>query len=336
MNYNTLWTPLFILAEKLKLRMPQTILRENMIPSTHIINLLQLSQLGLVYWGKHILMPVNIPLLSWLANRFFASFFPFRLFSSTDILIARPLKKRKSPITCSVIVPCKNERGHIEDIASRMPQLTQSTEIVFVDDKSDDNTADEMRRMQKLYPQHNILIVDGPGIGKAEAVRAGIHVSKGDIIAILDADLAVAPEELPKCIQPLLDSSADFVNTVRFVYPQDAGAMRFANIIGNRAFALVFTFLLRQRITDTLSGTKVFWREDYAHIDRLKTNWIWRDKWGDFEQLLGASKMGLKIVDIPVHYMERTYGKTKMNKRFQNGVHMLKLCLGGLLNLRFK
>lgn len=335
LNYNFLWEPVFKLAEKIGLRRPQPPQGQNMIPTHQVVNLLRLTNFQEVKWSSHVLVPIYIPVISNVFNRFLAPHFPFRYFSSTDVIVARPLIKPDRPICCSVIVPCKNEKGNIELLFKRIPKLADGTEMILIDDRSTDGTKEEMERCARLYTDLKIRIIEGPGICKAEAVRVACKQASGDIIAILDADLAVMPEELPKCIQPLLDGTADFVNTVRFVYPQEGRAMRWLNIVGNRVFAMIFTVLLRQRIGDTLSGTKVFWKKDYENIDRLKTHWIWRDQWGDFEQLLGASKLGLKIADIPVHYAERTYGDTKMKNRFKNGIHMLKLCLGGLIRLRF-
>lgn len=335
-NCNLLWEPLFYLGEKLRLRMPQSARRQNMVPTHHVINLLSLSRFQLVKWSSHILVPYFIPLVSWFFNRILASSFPFRYLSSTDIIIARPQITPPEPVTCSVIVPCKNEKGNIESLVRRIPALADETEIVLVDDRSSDGTGEEMRRCQKTWPDKKITVIEGPGISKGEAVRMGIEGAAGRLIAIFDADLAVLPEELPKCILPLLEGTADFVNTVRFVYPQQDGAMRWLNIAGNRGFSLLFTFLIRQRVSDTLCGTKVFWKEDYRNISGLKDYWLWRDRWGDFEQLLGASKLGLKIVEVPIHYAERTYGETKMKNRFQNGLHMLKLCLGGFIRLRLQ
>lgn len=334
-NYNFLWEPLFLFGEKIGVRMPQPLQRQNMVPSHHVANLLGVSGYEMVQWHPNLLLPIHIPLVAWFANKFCSRLFPFRWFASTDLLVARPVRQATRPVTVAVVVPCKNECDNIEAIVRRMPLLAEGTEIVFVDDRSTDGTGAEMRRCAAAYPHKAIRVVEGPGVSKAEAVRAGCHAARGDIVAVLDADLAVAPEELPKCIQPLLDGTADFVNTVRFVYPQQDRAMRWLNVAGNRLFALLFSCIIRQRIGDTLCGTKVFWKVDYRSIDAFKDFWIWRDQWGDFEQLLGASKMGCKIVDVPVHYARRRHGETKMQRRFWNGWHMFKLCLAGLWKLRF-
>ena len=336
LNYNYLWEPLFALGEKLRIRMQQPMARQNWV-STHVImDMLRLAGMETVRWDAHILIPFFIPFVSWFFNKFFSSVFPLRFLSITHILVARPMTTPPKPVTCSVVVPCKDERGHIRPIVERMVPVADRTELVFIDDCSTDGTGEEIEQLIREYPEKNIICVKGPGISKGDAVRAGFHAASGDILAILDADIAVAPEELPRCVDPIRYGYADFVNTVRFVYPQHVRAMRILNILGNKAFALLFSVMLLQRIGDTLCGTKVFWKRDYENIERYKNFWIWRDRWGDFEQLLGASKLGLKIVDVPVHYMERTYGETKMKNRLENGLQMLKVSLAGLFKLRLR
>jgi hypothetical protein len=335
-NNNYLWEPVFSIGEKLGLRVPQPVRKQNFVPTHVIEDMLVLAGMETVRWDAHILIPFFIPLVSWFCNKLFSSVFPFRLFSLVHILIARTRKTPPRPVKVSVVVPCKDEKGHIEPIIKRMVKTGDETELLFVDDRSTDGTGDEVRRCMELYPDIDIRCVEGPGISKGEAVRVGFEAASGDILAILDADIAVAPEELPKSVDPLIEGHADFVNTVRFVYPQQGGAMRWLNIMGNKVFAFIFSVILQQRIGDTLSGTKVFWKEDYKNIARYKNFWIWRDRWGDFEQLLGASKLGLKIMDVPVHYMERTYGVTKMKNRLENGILMLKVSFAGLFKLRLR
>jgi len=335
-NNSYLWEPLYSLGEKLRMRIPQPTQRQNWVPTHVILDMLRLSSMEMVRWDAHILVPFNVPGLAWFCNKFMASVWPWRFFSMVHVIVARVDAAPPKPVRCSIVVPCRNERGHIEGIVERMPPIGDETELVFVDDRSTDGTGDEVRRLIAAHPARRIVCIEGPGVSKGEAVRCGFRAATGDVLAILDADIAVAPEELPKCLAPLIEGHADFVNTVRFVYPQQTKAMRGLNVLGNKVFALIFSVLLQQRIGDTLCGTKAFWKKDYENIDRYRDFWTWRDRWGDFEQLLGASKLGLKIVDIPVHYMERTYGETKMKNRFENGLLMLKVCLAGLFKLRLR
>jgi hypothetical protein len=180
--------------------------------------------------------------------------------------------------------------------------------------------------MQALYPDREIRLIDGPSICKAENVWTGFRAARGDVLMILDADLTVMPEELPMFLRALTSRRGDFVNGSRLIYPMQQKAMKFANEIGNKFFGLMFSFLLDQRIKDTLCGTKVFWRRDWLRMEKNLGTWGIRDLWGDYELLFGASKLHLEIVEVPVHYQERIYGVTKMTRVFANGMRMLRIC----------
>jgi cellulose synthase/poly-beta-1,6-N-acetylglucosamine synthase-like glycosyltransferase len=180
--------------------------------------------------------------------------------------------------------------------------------------------------MQQLYPHRDIRLLDGPGICKAENVWTGFRGASGDVLMILDADLTVMPEELPSFFRALVNNTGEFVNGSRLVYPVPATAMKFFNQAGNRVFGMVFSYLLNQRFKDTLCGTKVLWRKDWEKIEKNLGSWGIRDLWGDYELIFGAWKLHLDIVEVPVHYQERTYGVTKMTRVFWNGVRMLRIC----------
>jgi hypothetical protein len=180
--------------------------------------------------------------------------------------------------------------------------------------------------MQALYPEKDIRLFDGPGVCKADNVWTGFRGAKGDILMILDADLTVMPEELPFFFQALVQNRGEFINGSRLVYPLPKTAMKFFNQLGNKVFGIVFSFLLRQRFKDTLCGTKAFWRKDWPRIERGIGSWGIRDMWGDYELILGASRLHLEIVEVPVHYQERIFGVTKMTRVFWNGVRMFRIC----------
>ena len=188
--------------------------------------------------------------------------------------------------------------------------------------------------MQK-YPEKDIKLVNGPGICKADNVWTGFDNASGDIMLILDADLTVIPEELPYFYEAIAKGRGEFINVSRLVYPMHEEAMRILNIIGNKFFSILFSYILDNPIKDTLCGTKVVWREDFAKIKRLRGSWGIKDRWGDYELIFGAAKNHLKIIDLPVHYMERTYGETKMTNRMKNGWIMLRMCMVSLLKIKF-
>jgi hypothetical protein len=325
-NYNQLWQPILELASKVGLR--SRFVDPNWVSENDVRNFLKLAGFRPVRKHRLVLFPKWIPILSALMNDWLARLPGLRRLCLMQVIVARlvPNPQEENDISVSVIVPCRNEADNVQPAVERIPSMGMQTEIIFCDDKSTDGTANEVRRMQALYPDKNIRLVEGPGICKAENVWTGFRASRGDVLMILDADLTVSPEELPTFFRALVSSRGDFVNGSRLVYPMQRDAMKFANMMGNKFFSLVFSYLLDQRIKDTLCGTKVLWRKDWVRMEHSLGSWGIQDHWGDYELLFGASKLNLDIVEVPVHYQERIYGVTKMTMVFSNGMRMLRIC----------
>ena len=333
-TYNYLWEPLIRLAQRLHLKIPQT--EQNWLSEHDLIGLLTLSGFEWLETYRTALFPRYVPLVSAFVNRVVAKLPFIGRLCMIEVLVARAIPKPvdAAEVSVSVIVPCKDERGNIESAVVRMPELGRSTEVIFCDDKSTDGTAGEVRRLQRLYPERNIRLVDGPGICKSKNVWKGFEAATGDILMILDADLTVMPEELPYFMHAITRGGAEFVNGSRLVYPIPKAAMKAANVMGNKFFGAVFSYLLGQRIKDTLCGTKVLWRSDWERIRPMIGTWGTLDRWGDYELLFGAAKLNLRILDQPVHYQERTFGATKMTKVFKHGLTMLRMCVHGFRRLK--
>ena len=322
-NYNQLWQPILEIASKIGLR--SRFVEPNWVSENDIRNFLKLAGFQPVRKHRLMLFPKWIPIVSAFLNDFVGRLPALRRLCLMQVIVARPIQSRRSEteLSVSVVIPCRNEVGNVQPAVERVPEMGKSTEIVFCDDKSTDGTADEVRRMQVLYPLKDIRLVEGPGVGKAENVWCGFRAARGDVLMILDADLAVMPEELPAFLRALATSPGSFVNGCRLVYPMRQGAMKFANMVGNKLFGLIFSFLLDQRIKDTLCGTKVLWRKDWIRMEKFFGTWGIKDLWGDYELLLGATKLHLDIVEVPVHYQERVHGVTKMTRVLANGLRML-------------
>ncbi len=335
-TYNHMWQPIIRIAEKLQLKMPMG--EQNWLSENDLKNLLYLADFEWLKTYRVVLSPKKVPILSDIANNILAHFPPFNKLCLVNVLIARPNPPERNPnnTSVSVIVPCKNEHGNIESAVNRIPAMGRHTEIIFCDDKSTDGTADEVRRMQALHPKRDIKLVDGPGICKAKNVWTGFEAAQEDILMILDADLTVMPEELPNFFKAIIDGNGEFINGSRLVYPMQEMAMKPANMMGNKFFGAVFSYLLDQTIKDTLCGTKVLWRADWQRIKSLLGSWGIEDRWGDYELLFGAGKRHLKIIDLPVHYQERVYGVTKMIRVFQNGMIMLRMCVAGFMKFKMR
>jgi len=332
--YNYLWEPVLKFAEVIGLRMRH--LLQHWLPLEDIANLLYLNNFEVIKKGYRFLFPLYIPLVSTFFNKFLANMPFFWKLSLVEIIVARPVGKRKRPeeVTCSVIIPCRNEKGNIEQAVLRTPDMGRHTELIFVEGHSQDGTLEECERVKMKYPEKDIMVLVQDGKGKGDAVRKGFSHARGDVLMILDADLTVAPEDLPKFFDAIVNGKGEFINGSRLVYQMEKQAMRFLNLLGNKFFSRAFTYLLEQRIRDTLCGTKVLWREDYNRIIAGRGYFGDFDPFGDFDLLFGAAKLNLRIVEIPVRYHERTYGSTQIS-RFRHGWLLLKMTFFALKKIKF-
>jgi len=333
-TYNHLWEPLVTFAEWAGMKVPRS--EQNWLSTIDIRNLMKLAGFESLEIHRIVILPKYVPLVSAFLNRFCARLPLLKRLCMTQVVVARllPPPVPKEEVSVSVIIPCKDEKGNVENAAQRIPQLGRQTEIIFTDDRSTDGTAEEVLRVQSLYPEKDIRLERGPGVCKSRNVWTGFNAATGDILVILDADLTTIPEELPYFVDVIAAGQAEFVNGSRLVYPVPKGAMTTTNMLGNKFFSVAFTYLLGQHVKDTLCGTKVLWRSDWQRIKPMLGSWGIEDRWGDYELLFGAAKLNLKILDLPVHYQERIYGSTKMTRVFRNGLIMLKMCWHGFLKLK--
>lgn len=325
-SYNHLWEPVLRLAERLGLKTPLP--PQNWIPIADQANLLQTAGYEVIRQGHRLLLPVYVPLLSRFLNRCVALLPGIRQLGVIEYLVARPIPRSDSaPKRCSVIVPCRNEAGNIEPLIERMPPLGAGVELIFVDGNSTDGTRERIETLiERERGRWEIrLIPQGAGKGKGDAVRKGFAAATGELFMILDADLTVMPEDLPKFYQVLAEGHGELVMGSRLVYPMADQAMRFLNWIANRGFSALFSWLLEQRITDTLCGTKALHRDDYARITANRAFFGDFDPFGDFDLIFGAARLNRKIVELPIRYQERTYGTTKIS-RFRHGWLLLRMC----------
>jgi len=327
---NSLWRPLLSLAELVRLKAPHP--QNSWLASSDVVNLLRLGGWEPVCQQNHLLLPVRVPLLDPLLNRWLAPIFQW--FCLTIFIVARPARQPRREATVSVVIPARNEAGNIEAAVRRTPAMGAGTELIFVEGNSKDNTWDEIQRVAREHPDRNIKILQQTGRGKGDAVRAGFAVATGDILMILDADLTMPPEELPKFYEALASGQAEFANGVRLVYPMDEKAMQFLNLCANKTFGLIFTWLLGQPLKDTLCGTKVLSRAHYARVAANRAYFGDFDPFGDFDLLFGAAKLNLKIADVPIRYKERTYGTTNI-QRWKHGWLLLRMVLFAARKLKF-
>jgi ubiquinone/menaquinone biosynthesis C-methylase UbiE len=321
--YNFLWEPILRFGEKIGLKMPQ--FQQNWLSMADISNLLYLADFQVVKKETRLLFPKKIPYLSSFVNHYCASLPLIRKMCLSCYLVARPVTPvNENSYSTTIVIPCRNEKGNIEPAVSRIPAFGKHQEIIFVDGHSTDGTQEEIKRVIVANPEKDIKSFTQKGVGKGDAVRMGFHEAKGDILMILDADLTVPPEDLPKFYQALASGKGEFINGCRLVYPMEKQAMRFLNMLGNKFFGLAFSWLLNQRIKDTLCGTKVLFRKDYTKIAANRNYFGEFDPFGDFDLIFGASKLNLLITEVPIRYRDRAYGATNIS-RFRHGWYLLKM-----------
>jgi len=324
-TYNRVWRPLLALLRRTGLMARRPV--ENYLPWMEMENLAEIAGFEVVRRVDGILIPVQVPFLSHLVNRWLAPLPLLRALCLIRVTVLRPLLGRARVESVSVIVPARNEAGNIPGILSRTPELAPRQEIIFVEGGSTDGTWDVLRECAAEYagPAHLVLLQQ-EGRGKGDAVRTGFAAATGDVVIILDADLSVPPEELPRFIDAIAQDRCEFANGSRLVYPRERRAMRTLNLLGNRLFGVLLTFLLGQPVRDTLCGTKALRRTWYERIAANRATLGESDPFGDFDLLFGATLQGMRIRDIPIHYRERQYGQTNIS-RFRDGLLLLRMTL---------
>jgi SAM-dependent methyltransferase len=334
-SYSRLWQPALRAAEMagLKPRAPA----EAWLPPEEVRNMLQLADYEVVRRDYQVVMPLYVPLVSDLVNRYLGHLPVIELLSLMYGLVARPSPHRfpaRPQPTVSVVIPCRNEAGHIEPLMRRLPELAAGSEFLFVEGGSKDDTEAVIRKAIADHPKRPMRLLKQTGKGKGDAVRLGFAEAKGDVVAILDSDMGVAPEDLDRFVDALARGKGEFLNGSRLVYPMEGRAMRFLNLIANKMFALLFSWVLGQQVRDTLCGTKVLYRADYEQIAANRAYFGDFDPFGDFDLLFGAARLNLKIVDLPIRYHERTYGETNIS-RFSHGLLLLAMSLFAARKLKF-
>lgn len=323
---NFLWEPALRLATRLGVRRAQYL--QNWFATADILNLLHLNGFEAVMTGDRLSLPFQVPVVAEIANHVVGSLPFVHHLNLIEYVVARPAPSFDvvaDNLSTSVVVPAKNERGNIRQIIRRVPRMGPRTELIFVEGGSSDGTRAEIEAAMLDEPSPCVLsCVPQHGKGKGDAVRAGFATATGDILMILDADLTVAAEDLPRFYLAIAERRADFVNGCRLIYPLEDQAMRFLNRHANKTFSILLSYALSQKVKDTLCGTKVLRRHDYQRIVENRTMFGDFDPFGDFDLLFGAAHLGLRIAEMPVRYFARTYGETQID-RFRHGLLLLRM-----------
>ncbi|HIK54291.1 MAG TPA: glycosyltransferase [Synechococcales cyanobacterium M55_K2018_004] len=337
--HNPAWEPILHFATLIRQRMPLPPL--NWLSFQDIENLLNLAGFEVIYHHKRLLLPKYVPLLSNLVNRYLAPLPLLNRLCLNEAIVARRrpeaiAQTQVKSMTCSVIIPARNEAGNIENCVTRMPRMGRHTEIIFVEGHSQDNTWEEIQRVQAKYRNDwDIKICQQTGRGKGNAVRQGFDMARGDVLMILDSDLTVRPEDLVYFYEAIASGYCEMANGCRLIYPVPKTAMPLINRLANRFFAWLLSYLLNTRIKDSLCGTKAISRENYQRLANNRSYFGDFDPFGDFDLLFGAAKLSLKIKDIPVRYYPREYGQSNI-QHIKEGLNLLKMCLFAAKKIKFQ
>jgi len=305
------------------------------VTETELRSLLRLSGLEVVRIRPTVFFPLWIPVISSLFNAILPVVPGIRRLALTWIVVVRPLPTVAAAPSLSIVIPARNERGNLESALVRMPTFaTKDVEIIFVEGNSTDNTWEEIQRLVSLYSDRfRLVALQQSGRGKNDAVRLGFSHATGDLLTILDADLTMPPELLPRFYDAWCQGHGEFINGNRLVYPMEGQAMRRLNLLGNRFFAKALSYVLGIRVGDSLCGTKLLARRDYERLVEWRKRFGDFDPFGDFELLFASSELAMGVIDIPIRYLARTYGETNIS-RFRDGWLLLRMTVYGFFRLR--
>ena len=326
------WEPFLSAARclRLKPKRPKT----SWLTTFDIDNLLRLEGFEVIKAEKKMLLPLRIPILSYLTNYYLANLPLINKMGLINMISARPIPAKREDRKVSIVVPARNERGNIEAAITRTPQFGSAQEFIFIEGHSSDGTYEEMLRVKDKYPEVEIVTLRQSGKGKGNAVREAFAQATGEVLMILDADLTTPPESMPKFYRALIEGKGDFINGCRLVYPMEKQAMRHLNFIANKFFGVLFSYLLGQRLKHTLCGTKVLYKKDYDKIIENRSYFGDFDPFGDFDLLFGAAKLNLKICEVIVRYKDRQYGSTQIS-RFRHGLLLIRMSIFAARKIKF-
>lgn len=330
--YSYIWRFFLKGAETLGMKLRQE--EQNWLTTDDIKNFLKLTDFEFIHFSGATIMPMNLWVFSYLLNRFIAKLPIINHLALNFFIVARPLFKNDREYSVTILVPCRNEKGNIEQAITRTPLFGSRQEFIFVEGHSSDGTYEEVERVIKKYPDKDIRLVRQTGKGKGDAVRLGFGMSTCEVLMILDADLTMPPEDLPKFYEAIKSDKGEFINGSRLVYPMEDEAMQFLNLIANKAFGIYFSWLLGQQFKDTLCGTKVLFKHHYEQLVANRHYFGDFDPFGDFDLIFGAVKLNLKVTEMPIRYKNRTYGSTNI-QRFRHGLLLIRMCWFAMRKIKF-
>ena len=322
-SINQKWNRILNLFERLNLKDENQ--KRLFINSNIVLNIAKVTGLEFVTQRNKQIFPFKMLGLGSLINNILEIlFFPFsfgiRIYS---ILNQQEKFNEEKKYSKSIIIPAKNEEKNLKPLLNQIPKLEEDHEIILAIGDSEDKTYEVAKEIKeaRCWP-FEVKVIKQTGKGKANAVWEAVEEASKEVIIILDADISVNPETIVQFNSVIDTGKASFVNGTRLIYGMESGAMRIVNNLGNRIFQYIVSIIIGQKITDSLCGTKVFFRKDFNKIKIWKELVQMKDPFGDFDMIFTAGYFGLKILEIPVRYQARVYGVTQI-KRFRDGYKLI-------------
>ncbi len=329
-SINQKWNRILNLFERLNLKDENQ--KRLFINSTIVLNIAKVAGLEFVTQRNKQIFPFKMLGLGSLINNLLEIlFFPFsfgiRIYS---ILNQQERLHEEKKYSKSIIIPAKNEEKNLKPLLNQIPKLEEDHEIILAIGDSEDKTYEVAEEIKEApYWPFEVKVIKQTGKGKANAVWEAVEEASKEVIIILDADISVNPETIVQFNSVIDTGKASFVNGTRLIYGMESGAMRIVNNLGNRIFQYIVSIIIGQKITDSLCGTKVFFRKDFNKIKLWKKLVQMKDPFGDFDMIFTAGYFGLKILEIPVRYQARVYGVTQI-KRFRDGYKLIIYLLNSI------
>ncbi len=329
-SINQKWNRILNLFERLNLKDKNH--KRLFINSTIVLNIAKVAGLEFVTQRNKQIFPFKFLGLGSLINNvleilFFPFSFGIRVYS---ILNQQERFHEEKKYSKSIIIPAKNEEKNLKPLLKQIPKLEEDHEIILAIGDSEDKTYEVAEEIKEApHWPFEVKVIKQTGKGKANAVWEAVEEASNEVIIILDADISVNPETIVQFSSVIDTGKASFVNGTRLIYGMESGAMRIVNNLGNRIFQYIVSIIIGQKITDSLCGTKVFFKKDFNKIQLWKKLVQMKDPFGDFDMIFTAGYFGLKILEIPVRYQARVYGVTQI-KRFRDGYKLITYLLNSI------
>lgn len=201
----------------------------------------------------------------------------------------------------SLIIPVYNEADHLEQflLAVDRLELPIEKELVIIDDRSSDNSAEIVRNFK--FGSKVTFLIQEVNSGKGAAIRRGIEAASGDIIGVQDADFEYELSDIPQLLIPIIEGKADVVYGSRFKKTGYQVHRTFHYLV-NRALTMLSNLLSGLYLSDMETCYK-FFRGDIIKNIRLESN-----RFG-FEPEITAkiARLQLRVLEIPILYFPRNY-----------------------------